>query len=77
MKSGTSTVCPSFAGTRRAITCLRLVISTSSPCWSKRSTFLNPYRRSRIDALVAMAMALSAGAVKEKAQVVDFSTLIA
>jgi phage terminase large subunit-like protein len=37
----------------------------------------NSKYRSRIDALVAMAMALSAGAVKEQAKVIDIDTLIA
>jgi phage terminase large subunit-like protein len=57
--------------------CANNAIVIRDPAGGRKFDKSNTKYRSRIDALVAMAMALSAGAVKEQAKVVDISTMIA
>jgi phage terminase large subunit-like protein len=57
--------------------CANNAVVVKDPAGGRKFDKSNTKYRSRIDALVAMAMALSAGAVKEQKKVVDLDTLIA
>jgi phage terminase large subunit-like protein len=57
--------------------CANNAVVIRDPAGGRKFDKSNTKYRSRIDVLVAMAMALSAGAVKEHKKVVDISTLIA
>jgi phage terminase large subunit-like protein len=57
--------------------CANNAVVIRDPAGGRKFDKSNTKYRSRIDALVAMAMALSAGAVKEHKKVVDISTMIA
>lgn len=57
--------------------CAANAVVIRDPAGSRKFDKSQTAYRSKIDALVAMAMALSAGAVKERAKVVDIETLIA
>jgi phage terminase large subunit-like protein len=57
--------------------CANNAVVVKDPAGGRKFDKSNTKYRSRIDALVAMAMALSAGAVKEQKKVVDIDTLIA
>jgi phage terminase large subunit-like protein len=57
--------------------CANNAVVIRDPAGGRKFDKSNTKYRSRIDALVAMAMALSAGAVKEKSKAIDIETMIA
>jgi phage terminase large subunit-like protein len=57
--------------------CANNAIVQRDPAGGRKFDKSNSKYRSRIDALVAMAMALSAGAIKERQVEFDISTMIA